>query len=125
MQCGPLFVPFKKGLPLPSSLAKKRIYLDTQLKRDLISFPLWIKLAMGQLLLFFLCNFSSLFSFVMCILVTNHCIFPCYLIDSQVYFGYSANYNIRGPFAILFLICSNLLNFLRSFGTMIITTESG
>ena len=28
--------PFKKGLPLPLSLAKKRIYLDTQLKAELI-----------------------------------------------------------------------------------------
>ena len=29
---GPLLAPFRKGLPLPFSLAKKRIYLDTQLK---------------------------------------------------------------------------------------------
>ena len=38
--------------------------------------PLWIKLTMGQFLLFFLCNFSSFFSYVGGILVTNH--FLCY-----------------------------------------------
>ena len=34
--------------------------------------PLWIKLTMGQLLLFFLCNFSSFFSDVGGILLTNY-----------------------------------------------------
>ena len=86
-----------------------------------ISLPLWIKLTMGQLLLFFLCNFSSFFSYVRGIPVTNH--FSLLLIDRQLYFGYSANYNTQGAFAILFLICSDLLNFLRSLGTMVITTE--
>ena len=37
-----------------------------------ISLPLWIKLTMGQLLLFFLCNVSNFFSYVGGILVTNH-----------------------------------------------------
>ena len=31
----PLLAPLKKGLPLPFSLGKKRIYLDTQLKGEL------------------------------------------------------------------------------------------
>ena len=31
----PLLPPFKKGIPLPFSLAKKRTYLDTQLKTEL------------------------------------------------------------------------------------------
>ena len=34
-QCAPLLVLSKKGLPLPFSLAKKRIYLYTQLKGEL------------------------------------------------------------------------------------------
>ena len=36
-QCAPppLVATFKKGLPLPFSLAKKGIYLGTQLKEDL------------------------------------------------------------------------------------------
>ena len=37
-----------------------------------ISLPLWIDITMGQLLLFFLCNFSSFFSYVRGIPVTNH-----------------------------------------------------
>ena len=37
-----------------------------------VSLPLWIKLTMGQFLLFFLCNFSSFFSYVRGIPVTNH-----------------------------------------------------
>ena len=44
-----------------------------------ISLPLWIKLTMGQLLLFFLCNFSTFFSYVGGIPVTNH--FSLLLID--------------------------------------------
>ena len=46
-------------------------------------------------------------------------------IDWYVHFGDSANHNIQGAFVILFLICGNLLNFLRSLGTTFITTESG
>ena len=71
-----------------------------------------IKLTMDQLFLFFLCNFSSFLSYVRGIPVTNH--FPLLLIDRQLYFGYSANYNTQGAFAILILICSDLPNFLRS-----------
>ena len=38
----------------------------------IISLPLWVKLTMGQLLLIFLCSFSSFFSYVRGILVANH-----------------------------------------------------
>ena len=37
--------------------------------------------------------------------------------------GY-ANYNVQGAFVITFLICSGLLNFLRSFSTIVIRTKS-
>ena len=47
-----------------------------------ISLPLWIKLTMGKLLLFFLCNFSSFFSYVRGIPVTNH--FSLLLIDRYI-----------------------------------------
>ena len=47
-----------------------------------VSLPLWIKLTMGQLLLFFLCNFSSFFSYVRGIPVTNH--FSLLLIDRYI-----------------------------------------
>ena len=88
-----------------------------------ILLPLWIKLTMGLLLLSFLCKCSSFFSYVGGIPVTNH--FPLLLIDMIArYFGYSANYNTQGASAILFLICSDLLNFLRNLGTMVITKES-
>ena len=42
------------------------------LSKLFISLPLWIKLTMGELLLFFLCNFSSFLSYAGGILVTNH-----------------------------------------------------
>ena len=44
--------------------------------------PLWIKLTMGQLLLFFLYNFSSFFSCIGGIPVTNH--FALLLIDRYI-----------------------------------------
>ena len=47
-----------------------------------ISLPLWIKLSLGQLLLFFLCNFSSFFIYVGGIPVTNH--FSLFLIDRYI-----------------------------------------
>ena len=47
-----------------------------------ISLPLWIKLTMGPLLLFYLCNFSSIFSYVGCIPVTNP--FSLLLIDRYI-----------------------------------------
>ena len=64
---------------------------------------------MGQLLLFFLCNCSSFFSYVGVILVTNH-------------------FSLRYIFAIQQIIkhtrsICNLLNCLRSLGTMVITTQ--
>ena len=74
-----------------------------------ISFPLWIKF-----------TFCSFFTYVWGVLVTN--LFHCYWLK---YFGYSVNYNTRGAFMIIFLICSNLMNCLRSVGTRAITTESG
>ena len=86
-----------------------------------ISIPLWIKPTMGLLLLFLLCSFRSFFSLCWRCL-RNQPLFT--VIDRQVYFGYPANYNTRGAFVMLFLICSDLLNCLRSLGTMVITTES-
>ena len=56
-----------------------------------ISLPLWVKHTMGQLLLFFLCNVSSLFTYVRGVPVTN--LFSLLLIDRELYFDYSANYN--------------------------------
>ena len=47
-----------------------------------ISLPLWIKLTMGQFLLFFLCNFSSFFSYGGGISITNH--FSLSLIDRYI-----------------------------------------
>ena len=43
---------------------------------------------------------------------------------SEVSLVTKQNYNTRGAFAILFLICSDLLNCLRSLSNMVITTES-
>ena len=90
-----------------------------------ISIPLWIKLTTDQSLLFSLCNFSSFFSYVggIPVLTTIFSLFIDWYHDRELYFGYSANYNTQRAFAILFLICSDLLNFLRSLGTMVITTE--
>ena len=80
---------------------------------------LWIKFTMSKLLLLFLCNFYSFFSYVRGALVTRtFC--HCYWL---IYFVYSANYNTRGAFVIIFLICSDLLNSLESVGTIVITTE--
>ena len=39
-------------------------------------------------------------------------------------FGYAANYNIQEAFLIIFFICSDLLNCLRSVGTVVVKTES-
>ena len=80
---------------------------------------LWIKFTMSKLLLLFLCNFYSFFSYVRGALVTRtFC--HCYWL---IYFVYSANYNTRGAFVIILLICSDLLNSLESVGTIAITTE--
>ena len=80
---------------------------------------------MGQLLLFiafFLCNFFSFFSYVGGFPVTN--LFLLLLIDRYIFWlQYSANYNKLGALMILFLICSDLLNCLRSVGTMVITKK--
>ena len=87
-----------------------------------ISLPLWIKLTLGQLLLFFLSNFSSFFSYIGGIPIPNHS--HCLLIERWIYFGYAANYNTKGAFAILSSVCSDLLNFLKGLGTIVITTKS-
>ena len=106
------------------SVAKKRIYLGTflGLKPLLIQvvllLSLWIKLTIDQLLLFFLCSSSSFLSYFGGILVTDH--FSLLFVDRYILVN-SANYNTQGAFAILFLICSDLLNCLRSLGTMVIT----
>ena len=47
-----------------------------------ISLPLWMKFTIGQLLLSFLCNFSTFFSYIGGILVTNH--FSLVLIDRYI-----------------------------------------
>ena len=69
----------KKDVILNVSLDFVLLVLKLCPIRVVISLPLWIKLTMGQLLLFFLCNFSSFFSYVGGILVTNH--FSRLLID--------------------------------------------
>ena len=78
------------------------------------------KVTIGQSLVLFLCNFCRFFSCVGAmfggVLVTN--LFSLLLI--YIYFGYSANYNTRGAFMIIFLICSNLLNWLRIVDTIAI-----
>ena len=83
-----------------------------------ISLPLWKKHTMGELLLLFLCNVCSFCSYVGGVLVTN--LFSLLLTD-----GYSANYNTRRAFVVIFLICSDLLSCLRSNDTIVITTEIG
>ena len=88
----------------------------------LISFPLGIKLTTGQLLLLFLCNFSSLFSYAGGVLVSGEKRFSLLFVNRFLLFS---KLNSRGAFAIIFLICSHLLNCLRSVGIIVITTESG
>ena len=62
-----------------------------------------------------MCNFCSFFSYVGGVLVTNP--FSPLLID--IFSDYPANYNTRGTLKIIFLICSDLLNCLRSVGTTV------
>ena len=81
-----------------------------------ISLPFWIKLTLGQLLLLFLYNCCSIFSYVGGVLVTNP--FTLLLIN-----GYSENCNTRRTFVIIFLICSDLLFCLRSVRNIVTTTE--
>ena len=86
-----------------------------------ISLPLWVKLTMGQLLLLFLYNFCSFFRYVGGVPVTN--LFSPLLID--IFWLFSKLYNTQGALLIIFFICSDLLNCLRSVSTIVITTESG
>ena len=86
-----------------------------------ISLPLWTKLIKGQLLLFFLSNSSSFFSYVGIIHVTNH--FTLLLIDRYILAIQQIiahKEHLRYSFW-----CIDLLNCLRSLETMVITTESG
>ena len=77
----------------------------------------------GPVIAHFLCNFCSFFSYAGGILVIKKpTFFHCYWF---IYSGYSASYNTRRAFVIIFFICSDLLNCLRSVGTIVITTESG
>ena len=88
-----------------------------------ISLSLWIKLTMDQLLLIFLCNFSSFFSYVKGILVTNH--FSLLLIDGYIVGIHEIITHSEHLRQIQFLICSDLLNCIRRLGTMVITAEGG
>ena len=75
----------------------------------IISIPMWIKLTMDQLLLFFLCNFCSLFSYVGGVLAKESFFHRYWFI----YFDYSANYDTQRVFVINFLISNDLLNCFR------------
>ena len=88
-----------------------------------ISLSLRIKLTMDQLLLIFLCNFSSFFSYVKGILVTNH--FSLLLIDGYIVGIHEIITHSEQWRQIHFLICSDLLNCIRRLGTMVITAEGG
>ena len=67
---------------------------------------------MDQLLLLFLYNFRSLFSYARGDLETK-------LFTVIDIFGYAANYNTEGAFLIIFLICSDPLNCLRRVDTIV------
>ena len=81
----------------------------------IISIPMWIKLTMCQLLLFFLCNFCSLFSYAGSVLVKA----PFFHRYWFIYFDYSANYDTQRVFVINFLISNDLLNCFRSVATIV------
>ena len=66
----------------------------------------------------FLCNLRVFFSCIGNVLLT---ILVSYY--WLIHFGYSANYNTRGAFLIIFFICSDLLNCLRCVGIIVITTK--
>ena len=83
----------------------------------LISIALWIKLITDQLLLLFLCNFCSFF------IRRRSPSNQSFLLLLMICFSYAANYNTRGAFVIIFLTSSDLLNHLRSVGTIVVTTE--
>ena len=73
---------FKKGVVIFKMLLWMLLVLKLCSIQVIISLPLWIKLTMGQLLLFFLCNFSSFFNYIGGILVTNY--FSLLLIDKYI-----------------------------------------
>ena len=106
---------FKKDALISKLLLWNLWFLKLYHIQVVVSLPLWIKLTIRQLLLYFLCNFWSFFSYVGRFLVTN--LLHCYWLILK--------YNTRGTFVIIFLICSDLLHCLRGVGTMFITTESG
>ena len=76
----------KKGCYLKSvALAFVLLVLKLSPIQVVISLPLWVNLTMGQLLLFFLCNFSSIFSYVRGIqsLFTDYWLIGSYILAIQ------------------------------------------
>ena len=76
----------------------------------------------GPVIALFFCGTSSAFLATSEVCLQPIIIYSYWLIGI---FWLSASYNTQGAFAILFLICRDLLNCLRSRGTMVITTQSG
>ena len=76
-----------------------------------ILLPIWINLTMGQLLLFFLCNFSSFFLATSVVSLQ-----PTILAIQQIIIF------LRYSIAIIY---SDLLNCLKSLATLVITTKNG
>ena len=87
-----------------------------------ISLPLWIKLTMDQLLLFFLCSLCSFFSFVGGALVTNF--FSLLLIDRYI-LAIQQVITHEEHLQYSFFICRDIVNCFRSIDTIVITTENG
>ena len=61
--------------------------------------------------------FCSFFSYARGVLETN-----LFTVVVMIWFGFPVNFNAQGAFLITFLICNNLLNYLRSISTIVITT---
>ena len=73
---------FKKDVLISVALGFVLLALKLYPIQVVLSLPLWLKLTMGQLLLFFLCTFCSFFGYVGGVLVTN--LFPLLLIDRYI-----------------------------------------
>ena len=107
----------------PSSLILKELFNFVFCPLTFIL--LWIKVSMGQLLLFFLCNFYSLFSYVGGIPVTN--LFSLLLIDRytlaiQQIIRHEEHWWYSFWFVAIFWTASEVMTMV---GTMVITTEKG
>ena len=61
--------------------------------------------------------FLYFFSYARGVLETN-----LFTVIVMTWFGFPVNFNAQGAFLITFLICNNLLNYLRSISTIVITT---